>query len=831
MLLGLRAAQASTPVGEEEIDRALAKVALHRHATTISEVRLLATVGALAPMDDSSSCPNIDFDVVNASKEAMWNIVAEIDQQVDYGDKATSTLHVPYLAARAKTQVRFHCGPGVVDYGGYGVSHTRTIGFAGLFHGSRLNLETVRAMLAEKRDFMGDTSERFEEGTSEGETVVRAALRLIDDERDRSKLAGLLVTLPEGARQLAAYLARFPEHAAGVLPLVKKASAASQGAFVEGMLASQGLTNVIEDGVLPALLDGQCGKARANAQRLWLQAMKNDIPDEGARRLTLQKCAPRRGELTAWMAHVGGSPVNAAVALDAVDADSFAAGLKIVAAGREGAAALGALVARTEDGARLDAAASALLALGPAQVGPALFWLVKAHESPLVARKLEVLRALLEQSPADARAGFEVELFQSLLAGEVVSADFQKEVKARRAWAGPEIDRLLAERVRAESQMFDAEKILAAGDKIDLADFLLVNKTLAKCDASKESLQRCLEIVSDKLAALPAGALVLTGTFGSSALSKLGELYVAGAETLALLKGYRRYGLDTRPVVNRLCTEARGDRLITQSRLATASAIDPDAPCIKAVERDWAARERRAMWSRILRGSALLLPLGLGFLFFRWRLRKYAAGKPAEAASGTEAASALAGRLTGPSWRASLEAGLAQAQKTFAADKRPEAAEAARLIAALGPEQRDFIFTRGKDCAQTALETGEVKSFLVQGAGAAVYVVLVPGRADQPQTLRRHAAFVNGWLAHAGKLARAVRAGGSELPVLALVVFLRSDASQGTLLVALDGARHSFAPAALLDDREARSGALVHQCRYPFSLEHAAGAEPPRSQA
>ena len=124
--------------------------------------------------------------------------------------------------------------------------------------------------------------------------------------------------------------------------------------------------------------------------------------------------------------------------------------------------------------------------------------------------------------------------------------------------------------------------------------------------------------------------------------------------------------------------------------------------------------------------------------------------------------------------------------------------------------------------------TGDVTSVLVKLPDLYVYVVCFAGRAEQPQTVRRHEAFRDGWEAHAARVREALGGAAAEAPaLLGLLFFLHADAETGTMLVALAADGVSVVPEALLGEREARARpGLVNRHDYALDLKPGLAALP-----
>ena len=810
LLLAIPALAHGGPVSDYEVDQAITRVATHRKAEE-ADIRSLMRFAALAPLQQYSSCPNIDFDVINGSDSALWNMTAEIGQSVDSGPESVSSLHIPYLGAHQKVEVRYGCTGTSYTYG-YG-SRTRTIAYPGMFPGARLDADTVVSLLATSTDFAYDAyAFRYTAGTGEG-TLARAALDIIDSDEDWRDLAALLLKSEKGAGELAAHVAGPKGRVAAALALVRRAPPAGQSGFVLGLLSRN--TQNIDADTLDELVAGQCSKGRAGALTLWLGAVKGEIADSAAQASVLRTCSPTAREIGPWLARLDDAE-QLGIALTALDEANFTSALASLKRGVVLASALATVIARTSDAPRLATALQTLLAF-PADtrnLRSNFLALARPLSDSLDAQHADAMTRMLDGLDESLRADTILDLTRLLIAGDVVGPQLRAAIEAKRAWAESDISALYMDKVRELSDVFDPDAVAAAiqAGKISAVDYLVAAGKLTSCRTSQEAITACLAIMKRELE--PLAGTALDYGFQAAVVEQVGR--VPDAELWADL---RHFGVHTDTLVRPLCASARDGRDWNADRaLNLARAIDPKAACIASAVSFRAGRARRHLISMLLRGLGVAAAGALAFVFVRKKIQSYAAGPGKAAIAPPEMPpGAIQGRLDGSGLQAALQAGLADTQRALAADGRAEAHKLSQLMATLAPTVSSTLAERTRTAARAALATGEVRSMLVRTGGAALYLVLVPGRADEPKTLRRHPSFGGGWLRHAARLLAALRQSGSRDPLVALVVFLRADASQGTLLCALHDDGGALVPLMLLDERETHE-VRTHAQRHHFTL-------------
>jgi hypothetical protein len=178
---------------------------------------------------------------------------------------------------------------------------------------------------------------------------------------------------------------------------------------------------------------------------------------------------------------------------------------------------------------------------------------------------------------------------------------------------------------------------------------------------------------------------------------------------------------------------------------------------------------------------------------------------------------AVTTRLAGPKTEEALAAGMADAATFMTTDTHEEVAAAGRALASLSPERKNAILGKARAMAARAAETGNASTFLAELDGIVLYVACFAGREDQPQTVRRHPGFTDGWPEHIKGIVDACVADGRPSKVLSLVFMLGASGEKTTMLVGYDTQTIHFVPESLA----AHDNEVTHGHRYELSLGEA----------
>jgi hypothetical protein len=842
----------------QAFDDVLERVAEHRKVT-VEELMPDTRSNALGPMQEGVSCPFLDFDVINVNGQPLWAVEVDVEQSIDDGPTTTTTIFIPYLPARGRTRARVHCSENPHPYR----QTTRTIGSAGLFKAYRLDLDPERTVMELLTDRVnGDNaSGSWQSVAQTRQTLAAQALDLIaaaddddddddddDPDDDFAALASALLKLELGAHELGAWVGEHPARLAQALALAQRAGAAERAQFAAAAIAGSPLSEHGGDAV-ERLVKMQCSGGRTGAQTLWLAATKGEIPSEATTKTVLERCGPSPKELTAWLGRIE-SPESAAVALGGLPDELFALAMPLIMARKDGDQAMAAFFADFASSEREQPARSLLLAIPGNALGATLARLAMAQTEARTAAVVALLEALLKKlesvAPAD-RKDIMMGAIAVLLGGQSPLPEVRAAILAHAAWAEPELDDKVSEAMQGQAEAFkvfddDALAAAFAAKKMSRLDYFLAVGRLAgghaPCtgffgEGEKGSIEACLAVMERELAPLAGTAWRKEAIDGvADDLGGLGQsaLVAGGAQTAeaAAWASLRKLGADVGYLAQQHCSRAgfAGDDGDARLELDRAARIDPQAPCIAAVTKEMRSAGTRRVISTVIRSLILAGLVWLGVWIFRRRLRKERAGRKVASDAPTAGSTGLLARLAGPGLLQRINGGLGEAQATLARDERPQAQQAARLLAQLPALAGKALAELARDAARS--DAGAVRSRLVQQASGALYLVAVPGHAGEPRALRRQQGFAEGWLAHMERLRASVRQSGvSTGPITALVVFLGADASQGTLLVSFHDDRWALVPLMLVDDRDRRAGVATHAHRAHFNLAAGlAGAAP-----
>jgi hypothetical protein len=199
----------------------------------------------------------------------------------------------------------------------------------------------------------------------------------------------------------------------------------------------------------------------------------------------------------------------------------------------------------------------------------------------------------------------------------------------------------------------------------------------------------------------------------------------------------------------------------------------------------------------ILVPLALIVAAAIGAMLHmrhQWRALRHKLAQPVEDRTGRDRPCRVEdrlgpGRLGGPA-REVLE----RLRRDLEADGDAEGVAAVTAVAGAG-ERLDSLL---REVATRAIAGGELRSALVRLDEALAYLLVFPGRREDPRTLRRYEVLSEGWRAHAAAL-REAAGGAAAPPLVALLYFLGLDAREGSLLVACEGDRGSRFPEELAE--------------------------------
>jgi len=177
-----------------------------------------------------------------------------------------------------------------------------------------------------------------------------------------------------------------------------------------------------------------------------------------------------------------------------------------------------------------------------------------------------------------------------------------------------------------------------------------------------------------------------------------------------------------------------------------------------------------------------------------WRALRHKLFQREESKAGWSQPGRVAARLSPGRLGDAAREMLGRLRREFEAAGDAEAVAAVEAVAEAG-ERLDPMLG---EVAARAVAGGDLQSVLVRLDKALAYVLVFPGRREDPRTFRRYEALCDGWPAHAAAV-REAAGGGEAPPLVALLFFLGLDAREGSLLVAYEGDHASRCPEELAD--------------------------------
>lgn len=789
-----------------------------------------------AIIDIDASCPIVGT-VANLSTHPLFNVVVTASESLTKsGAGIESTIHIAYLPAQSRVRVSFPCKTSSLGYS------TKYISGDGFGPATPLTPQGVELMVGQQADCAATYSGTYSATDVTG-SIAAQVLEYVADTASFNDMVTALLRTDKGGAVVGKFAARGSsgEKALWLAPLIAGATRAAAGSAFEAMVAG-GLDMTSKP--MKPVLEKLCSAGQPERDRaaLWTRALAG-IPGASAeaRAAILKKCAGSAAQTGARLKMASASEL--AAALDALDGPAFDTALTAADGPPIRVEAIAGLLRATLDAKKLAAVTRRYPPSSfttPAAIRELVLGGVGATSGPLDTEKAAIVASgldrlhMLAEPDAAALIG---QLVALVAQGKVVAAPIRDVISEHAVHAPEAVKTALAAVVRVESKVLAPDWLIARADekKLDLLAFLAVNREhLGSCDASSSQLQSCLALLPSAAPGLSREAF--TPAFIASALKIISN--VDAADDLArLAKSAGAVGFDTRPIVDSVCSKADSaaresppDLNATEALLAAATSIDPSAACVGQVRSGMRWRGITAAGSVALRVLVLLVMVALGVVYVR---RSWGAVRAKLREANLEVATAQAEgggerRLDAATWTPEITAGLADLAQSLEGETSADLRAAASLLRAIPPEARAEIVRRARLAANATLRTGDVSSLLVKLPSALVYVVCFAGRAEQPQTVRRHAEFRDGWEAHAARVREAALAGSPGLPLLGLLFFLHADAVKGTLLVALDGDGVHVVPERLLGEREARARAgQISRNHHDFELERANAARPP----
>ncbi len=435
------------------------------------------------------------------------------------------------------------------------------------------------------------------------------------------------------------------------------------------------------------------------------------------------------------------------------------------------------------------------------------------------------LRAALDQAKTvlddERREQLFSKLFDAALDEEIPDERNIDELIERLNRSEPSLHHLAAEALESSSDLLDASRVLsAAKTQKTLNPFevaLFDRRELERCDKSLARLLVCGEKLRE---AYPELARV---SLKQSFLHRLEEKIlkrIPNQSAHQLADAFRDRGLDTANLARHACLAASqraelGDTEAAEKLLRSAELFKPDDDCRDGVEAQLASiRFQRTTWS-ILRWIFVLPPIAL-FVFVarrKWRGVKEMLSSSSEPPEGKSSERELKGaidHLIGGTLSSALLGALLRAKQALddisseSEEPTGDQSAASKAISRVTDEAPDVIEALLEKTAKDALESGKVRSQLVDLEDLLLYLVVFPARHEHPHLLRRYPSFEGGWIEHIDALRGSLSLDEAlgDTPMLELLLFLRPAANDGVLVVGYSDPDHQLAPATLLDEAE-----------------------------
>jgi len=776
------------------------------------------TVARFAKIDlISQGCP-IHLEVTNASRMDLLSVPVTLNSSYS---KEKLVADVPLLPARSSTSVFFPCAS-LSDRGGT---------YAGVGFGAAVSVESVGKLLTATAN-----TERNSEGftyrrDAGSESMAQQALDGLAEASDGQELLRLMLKHERGWTELAGFLAGNPrpEQLKPVAAALASVPPAQVSSVLEVLLVAPGTRPSAVSSLMGDMIVRACGTMRApgpGRARLWKLVSRDASVSLDLKTVVLTSCVPSREALRASADMLGALPSSAAAALQATSDADFQFLVKRflgTSTGREG---LLRFLRSAKERGPFDVVASRL----PAE--EALAGIVLSREDALAEYKARFVATTLDTlhgslPPASFQALLK-RLLAAALERKVEAAAIRAELGKRVAWLDAEGTAWFKSELEKQSKVVRFEQV-TDGNGAKLLDLLFtVPPELEHCTESRAALRKCGEYLTQhpELTRSP-----LAAPFLAEATRLLTDTHLQDPDIVTITAQYSPWGLSSQAVAEHLCEAtlaqhgSRTSRFGLDEALKVVGQVQPDAPCISRVRLrvDWA--EAWATAVTVLQALSLLLPFGGLVFLMRRKLRPVqtliqASTPDFSALSGPGTVEQRLGATA--AWEHGLQAALADTRKALREEGSPpaHAAEKAIALAESRGGGTEALAQQARLLAGEATRYGKVQSVLLGGDGALVYLLVVPGRYEQPQTLRRHAGFAEGWLAHVERLTRALPADAAGTPMLALLLFVETDARQVTLLSGLEALVLRLVPGALLDEREAKQvDGQVNAFRGSFSVE------------
>lgn len=674
-----------------------------------------------------------------------------------------------------------------------------------------------------------------------------------DEDLDFKFLAAGLLRNEAGAAALGKWLITSSSEQRTITPLLKDAQPPKVRAMLEELMKGPS-GDSHEVTFVAAAVTRVCGPGQPETERtsMWLAALGKDVHSESVRGTVLDKCGAGKEQTRARLK--AAKPEQLGRALDGMQGELFDTAVAAMSESKSLGAASTLLASTQNDDKFLKVSKAALAFVTPVQreqllksvaLAPAGGKLDDAKAAWLTAQ-LDELHARASDVPVL------LEILAEMAQGRVASTFVRKAVYGRWKDAGKTALDPFLTAIAARPHVLAPAWIRAQAEagKVDLVELLALvgggkPSTTTTTKIEDEDEDSSTSTVTPKAASTPANtcrteskaALACLGVVKSLPLTKdaldpkfveaaIGFLRKSPHEDIAakLATQLAELGVDMSPAVDALCEAAPKERRRWgygsghEDPLNTAKTLSASHPCIASV---MAARASSERWNTAGIGLRLVLafvPFGFVFLLAKRRLVPVRAQLAKENADleQVRGKAAITLRLGAPKAEEALGAALSDAATFLEGDKNDEVAAAGRALKSLGSERRASLLKETRALAQRAAETGDAATMLAELDGLVLYLACFPGREDQPQAVRRHPGFTDGWPPHIERIVAACVADGRPSKVLSLVFMLGTDGAKTTLLVGYDTTALHFRP-----DPLAVAGEVTHDHRYELSLGEA----------
>lgn len=693
-------------------------------------------------------------------------------------------------------------------------------------------------------------------------SAVLSQLRQGDEDDDFRFFVQGLLRSTAGAGALGAWLRSAPGAHAKVTPLLATAQPAKVRAMLEeimrGSAQGSGASTLVTAAVARV-----CGPGQPEAERtsMWLAALGKDVTSETTRATVLDKCGVGKEQTRARLK--AAKPEQLGRALDGMTGELFDIAVGAMSESKSFGAA-STLLASTQNNEKFLAVSKAALGfVTPAQKELLLRNVAQGRTGALDDAKAKWLSAQLDELHGTAADGSVLrQILADMAKGLVSNAAVRKVAYARWKDAGKDAFDPFMTALASRSHVLAPAWIRAQAEKgeLDLVELLstvggtsaassdstsagalgdddgdddddrgtkptpkaagragLTNTRANTCHADAKSADACLAAVKgfklSKEAIDPAFAEAVSAFLRTSPRDHVAAKI---ATELAAI------GVDMSDAVDALCKAAPSDPgrwgygSGAEDPLTTAAALSAVHPCIASVRSARSSAERWIAAGIGFRVTLALVPFGFVGLFARRRFVPVRAQLAKESAEleAVRGQASVALRLSAPKTEEALAAGFADAATFLSTDKNEEVAGAGRALASLSAERKSAILDQTRTLAKRAAETGNPATMLAELEGLVLYVACFAGREDQPQTVRRHPGFTDGWPEHIKGIVGACVADGRPNKVLSLVFTLGASGEKTTMLVGYDTPSTHFVPESLA----AHGNEQTHGHRYELSL-------------